>query len=301
MAKKILAFGELLWDMLPEQRLLGGAPANFIFRVNELGDKGVLVSRLGHDSLGREARKMTQQLGISDKYIQIDPNLPTGTVEVRLDEFGKPDFSIAANVAYDFIDVEKALLMEASAADCIYYGTLIQRNDASRDALVRLLRNSPQALTFCDINLRRDCYSDATVINALEFANVLKINDEELEVLQRIIGLDGGELKEAAENLCDAYGLAIVVVTLGEKGAFCLNRDKVFHYVHGHEVDVVDTIGCGDAFSAGFIHELLQSGDMIKALRCGNALGALTATTQGATTPISAKALNDYLMKQPAH
>ena len=183
MKKTILAYGELLWDLLPAGKALGGATTNFIFRINQFGDNGFLISRIGDDENGREVIDKLVELGLATHHIQTDPKLPTGTVPVILNTQGIPDFTIIQNVAYDHIVLTGDMLHLASMSDCIYFGTLSQRMEQSKNTLCTLLQKTPEAVKFLDINLRKDCYSTQTITESLEFANILKINDEELLAL----------------------------------------------------------------------------------------------------------------------
>ncbi len=144
MSKTVVAFGELLWDLLPNKKVLGGAAANFIFRVNTLGDNGKLISCLGNDELGENARKEIKQLGLSEKFIQTNSKFPTGTVPVTLDERGTPDFTIIPNVAYDHIELTQHMISLVNNADCLYFGTLAQRARGSKITLHALIQETPE-------------------------------------------------------------------------------------------------------------------------------------------------------------
>ena len=174
MEKTVLAFGEVLWDILPSRTILGGAPFNFIYRVNSLGETGLMISRLGRDELGHRAHGQIVQSGLDTQFIQWDAELPTGTVEVSFDKQNNPDYFIVPDVAYDRIEITEELLDAASAADCVCFGTLSQRAAQSRKTLERLLKEAATGLKLLDINLRKQCYSLETVISSLEKADVLK-------------------------------------------------------------------------------------------------------------------------------
>ena len=297
MTYNIIAFGELLWDLLPEGKMLGGAPANFIFRINHFGNNGRLITRLGVDELGKEAMERVRDLGLPTGNIQVDEAVPTGTVDVFLDKEGIPDFTINNGVAFDEIEFTDDMKELAAEAHCIYFGTLIQRSEKSRDSLFKLLDAAPDALKFCDINLRKDCYTPETLHESLKRADVVKINDEEIMELARIFTLIGTDPRSYGEDLMMRYDLGILLVTMGPKGAFCISQDGEFFYDSGYEVKVQDTVGSGDAFSAGFVHILLSVGDIHHALNFGNALGALAATTAGATVPISESEVMAFMRK----
>ncbi len=295
MKKTILAFGELLWDILPSGKVLGGAPANFVFRVNSFGDDGQIVTRIGKDNLGREAREQVKKLGLTDQYIQTDEELPTGTVPVTLNEQGVPDFTILKNVAFDRIELTNEMLSLARHAYCIYFGSLIQREKKSRDTLQAVLNEAPSAIKFFDINLRKDCYTTEIITHSLKLANILKINDDELLTLKAMFLLEGNSLKDVVAQLIEKFDLNLALVTLGEKGAFALTRKGKYHYDPGYKIDLADTVGSGDAFSAGFMHYYLDQRPLKESLKFGNAAGAIVATTKGGTQPISKEDIIQFM------
>ena len=287
MRKTILSFGEALWDLLPSGPALGGAPFNFAYRVNSLGDRGLVVTRLGCDDYGRRALDQMTALGMDVTHVQQDDYRPTGTVEVSLDEKRNPEFLIVPEVAYDFIEVTHEALQLAAAADCFCFGTLAQRAPGSQLTLHRLLDVSSKCLKFLDINLRKDCYSLQTITESLKRADILKMNLQEAHYLAELFEISLTTLPDFCSEMMEEWSLSCCLVTLGEHGAFAasLNYDKV--YVPGLEINVVDTCGSGDAFSAGFIHEYLRLKPLASCCRFGNLLGALAATRRGGTEPIS--------------
>lgn len=287
MKKTIVAFGELLWDILPSCTVLGGAPFNFAYRVNSLGDTGLMVSRLGHDELGRKAFDQVVQLGLDTTYIQWDDNLPTGTVQVSFDEDNKPDYVIIPKVAYDRIELTDALVDAVSTADCLCFGTLSQRLEESRKTIEKLLERADQSLKLLDINLRKDCYSLETIIFSLQKADVLKLNEEEARQLGRMLEVSKQNIPEFCEEMLTKWSLEHCVVTLGEKGAFAMSAGGERVYVPGYKVKLADSVGSGDAFSAGFVNKLLRGTSISEAARFGNVLGALVATKEGATSEVT--------------
>ncbi|HET6555730.1 MAG TPA: carbohydrate kinase [Prolixibacteraceae bacterium] len=287
MPKKIAAFGELLWDLLPAGKVLGGAPANFIYRINSFGDHGTLLSKVGNDKAGREARQALRSLGLSDENIQTDYEFPTGSVKVKINEQGIPDFNIITDVAYDHIEINTEMIDAFSEADCVCFGTLVQRYGISKNTLRELIHESPDVVKFLDINLRKKCYTAASVEESLRMTNILKANDEELLMTKELLGLKSDTLKDLAKEVIEAYKIDIILCTLGENGAFCLTKDQLFHYDPGYQITLGDTVGAGDAFSAGFVHYYMNGQGIEEALRFGNAAGAMVSTTTGATSPIS--------------
>lgn len=295
MPKKIAAFGELLWDLLPAGKVLGGAPTNFIYRINSFGDEGTLLSKVGNDKAGRDARAALRNLGLSDENIQTDYEFPTGTVKVKIDEQGLVDFNIITDVAYDHIEINTEMIDAFSQADCVCFGTLVQRYGISKNTLRELIHESPDVVKFLDVNLRKKCYTAATLEDSLRMANILKANDEELLIIRDLLGLKNENLHDLAKEALETFKLDIILCTLGSNGAFCLTKDEVFYYDPGYQITLGDTVGSGDAFSAGFIHYFMNGQPIDEALRFGNAAGAMVATTTGATAPISKEQIIDFM------
>ena len=286
--KTVVAFGETLWDLLPTGPVLGGAPANFAYRVNSLGDRGIIVTRLGRDDLGKKAFDQLASLGMDTSHVQWDGERPTGTVLVTVDSQGVPDFTIVKDVAYDFMSPVEA------TADAFCFGTLIQRSGVSRRALWKTIEASPSALRFFDINLRKECYTKETIESSLDQADVLKLNDSEAQTVRRLFGLPGGTaIATIARELRRRWSLDACVVTLGEKGSFAVTANDEAE-VGGWNVDVVDTIGSGDAFSAAFLHCWMKGRPLADCLYFGNALGAMVARTKGATAPVSVDEIHRF-------
>ena len=284
----VVSFGEVLWDLLPGKSVLGGAPFNFAFRINELGERGIPISRLGVDPLGQQAYDQIARLGMDTGYLQWDESHPTGTVKVTVDPAGNPDFFIVPHVAYDFIQTTSDLEELAARADCICYGTLVQRSERSCDTLTRLLEKGLLPLKFLDLNLRENCYSLKTIISSLETADVLKLNQQELVELVHLLEMPPRALAEDAGAILRQWQLQAVLITLGEAGLYAVSRDGLQAYDPGYRVAVVDTVGSGDACAAAFVHCLLQGRNLQDSCRFGNLLGALAATKAGGTAPIHA-------------
>ncbi|MBI3945921.1 MAG: carbohydrate kinase [Armatimonadetes bacterium] len=287
MRKTVLAFGEVLWDLLPSGAVLGGAPFNFAYRIHALGDRGVIVSRLGRDDLGRQAWARVVGLGVETAHIQWDDTHPTGTVHVSFDAQRNPDYLIVPGVAYDHIETTGALDTLAAAADCVCFGTLAQRAPTSRRTLGELLSAAPHAVKVLDINLRKECYTTESITASLERADVLKLNEDEAGHLARLFAMPEDSLPDFGARAVARWGLSCCVVTLGSRGALAVSGDGAAVYVPGYRVALVDSCGSGDAFTAGFVHRLLRGQDLRECCELGNALGALVATQPGATAPIA--------------
>jgi len=279
MSKTVVAFGELLWDIFPTGAVLGGAPANFAYRINTLGHKGHLVTRLGRDDLGRRAAESLRANGLSPDHVQWDDTHPTGTVHITLAPDGSPNFVITPNVAFDHIESTPTLRALAAKADCICFGTLIQRSPKSRATLYELLAAS-KALKVLDLNLRKDCYSQETIAASLEHANILKLNESEAQLLSTL------PPDRFAPDAVQRWNLEACVITLGERGAIAANRAGEHVQVSGQKIKVIDTCGSGDAFTGGFIHSHLNGRSLLESCQFGNTLGAAVAQTRGATAPV---------------
>ncbi len=283
----IVSFGEVLWDLLPGGPVLGGAPFNFAYRSAALGNRSLMVSRLGRDERGRVAFSRAVELGMDTSFLQWDDEHPTGTVEVTLDSTGNPEYRILPDVAYDYIELTPDLLACLSTVDCLCFGTLAQRCEGSRRALAGLRAAFQGRFSLLDLNLRKDCWTPYSVRSSVEAASVLKLNDQELAVVAGIFDLPELPLPRLAENLLSACSLEYVVVTLGAGGSFALRQGGENVYAPAYSVQPVDTVGAGDAFTAGFIHGLLSGMPLAQTVRYGNALGALVTGQRGATQRIA--------------
>ena len=294
---KIAAFGEVLWDLLPDASLLGGAPFNFTYRINSLGNEGVMISAVGSDILGEKAFKTISELQISDRYIQINPEYPTGTVNVFFDEFKNPDYEIIKNVAYDFVTFNEDLEELSLQVDCICFGTLAQRNSISKQTLQKLLKHFKGKYRLYDLNLRKDCYSTENIISSLNNTDILKLNKQEAIKLNDLLGLKKNGLVEICMELIKSYQLQYCVITLEEYGSLAVSESGEVVYNPGFKINLADPLGAGDAFTAGFVDALLREKSLKEASESGNLFGALVATQQGATQKITQDDLSHIALK----
>ncbi len=294
--KSILAFGELLWDLLPDRTVLGGAVFNCAYRLATLGNRVRFAGRIGNDELGRRAADEVVRLGLDLDLLQIDADHPTGMVSVTLHN-GVPDFYIVPEVAYDFIETDARLLAAAAEADALVFGTLIQRSPRSRATLAAVIEAAPRVLKFLDLNLRRNCYSEETVRSSLAAADLLKLNEDEVTMTARLLGLHVDSAAEFAGAMIDAFALECVIVTLGEKGVFASSAAGEQIYEPGYRVETADTVGAGDACAAGFLHAYLGGESLRRCCALGNALGALVAATHGATAKVEKEEIDELFSK----
>jgi fructokinase len=287
MKYKILGIGEVLWDLLPTGPQLGGAPANFAFHARALGAEASLVSRIGDDSWGRKILDRFRRRGLPTEGIAVDSAAPTGTVSVRISSDGQPQFTIAENVAWDRIEADPAALALASAADALCFGSLAQRSSESRNGIRRLVAAAPlNALRVFDINLRQNYYSAEVVSASLKLANVLKINEGELEVLAGMLELPG-ETEERIRRLAVGYELSVVALTRGDRGSL-LYRNGQWSDHPGISTRVEDTVGAGDAFTAAMIVNLLAGRSLDEINRRANEVAAYVCAHRGATPDLPA-------------
>jgi fructokinase len=278
----ILCFGEALWDMLPSGRVASGAPMNVALRLAHSGLEVRLLSRVGADPQGRELLAFMTDKGLSTESVQVDEHQPTGIVEVDTADPAAPVFDIVMPVAWDFIDADEYFRKIDRTADVLVFGSLAARHDVSRGSLFRLLEKA--SLRVFDVNVRPP-HGDRPVIESLlQHADWAKVNETELALIAGWQGTSDS-VEEAARALVNRYELALVCVTLGDAGALLL-YDGVCYRQDAFDVDVVDTVGCGDAFLGTLLAELFAEASPQEALARASAVGALVAASAGATPAI---------------
>jgi len=277
--KTVFCFGEIVWDSLPEGLFLGGAPFNVAYHLTRLGHTGEPVSAVGKDFLGRDALRRLRDYGMDGRGVHLDPDHGTGVVTVVLDASRNAQYTIHEDVAWDYIPVAEDLLKEASEAHGLVYGSLAARGPVSRNSIITLLANS-RGIRLCDVNLRPPYDDRKRVLDLARHATWIKLNEEELDTL--------GERKVTADNLESALasfagltGVSRIVLTRGGKGAAVWSEGE-FISAPAPRIEVVDTVGAGDAFTAGFLDALLRDNDIQTALEGGLQRGAYVASRHGA-------------------
>ncbi|MBQ6924281.1 MAG: carbohydrate kinase [Kiritimatiellae bacterium] len=276
----IAGLGEVLWDMLPDGRQCGGAPANVIFHASKLGAQGLVVSAVGADAAGDDLLAFLKGKGIDCSLVARN-DLPTGTVTVTL-ENGMPSYVIHRPAAWDAIPYTDAVDAVVPRLSAVVFGSLAQRDERSRETLFRILRHPAlHALKFFDINLRQKFYSRETIAESLEVADVLKLNDEECAVLAELFGLPG-DPRGAVAALADRFGLSHVILTLGAKGSMLYDGAAFAEYPVAPCEKLVDTVGCGDSFLAAWCVAFLCGKGADAAMREATALSAYVAGHKGA-------------------
>lgn len=289
--KNIVAgIGEALWDVLPEGKKLGGAPANFAYNVSQFGLESRVISAIGDDKLGDEILK---SLDVKElKYFIEKVPYPTGTVQVELDEAGVPCYDIKENVAWDNIPFTSQLEALAKNTRSVCFGSLAQRNVVSRETINRFLDTMPDGDGQCkifDINLRQGFYSKEIICQSMKRCNILKINDEELVTVSRMFGYPGIDLQDKCWILLAKYNLKMLILTCGVNGSYVFTPGEV-SFVETPKVKVADTIGAGDSFTATFVAAILNGGSVREAHKQAVAVSAYVCTQNGAMTQIP-----DYL------
>ncbi len=295
MSKRIVAFGELVWDLFPDDQKIGGAPVNLVFRVNAMGDEGFLLSRIGEDQLGHDALAELAKLKISDSNVQVDPIFPTGTAYIRIGSEGRPDYVIEPDMAFDHIEFTAEALKLVRSADCLVYGTLVQRYGISKNTLRELLKESPAPVKYLDLKLRKNCFNRPILESSLEAANILRVKENELFTLKSELGLFEFETRALAQEVINEYNIDIVLVTKSKSGACAVCNDGSYFEDPGYKIDIVDTVGSGSAFSAAFLHVYLENRNVEEALNFANAAGAAVAATHGATSYISKRQITELM------
>ena len=299
MNKKVVAFGEVVWDILPNGKVLGGTPANLVFRCNSFNEQGYLLSRVGDDDLGNEALDNLRELNISDENVQIDGEFPTGTVHITFEDNYEPRYIVTPDVAFDHIEFSAEALKLVRNADCLFYGLLPQRFGISKNTLRELIKESPESIHFFDLKLFEHFFNVKVVENLLESSNIVRIKEKEIGFLSRELGLNDENLTVFSSELSTKYKIDIILVTRGQNGVFAFNNKKGAFYDSGYNIEVVDNIGSGMAFCAGFLINYLNGKSIQQALKFGNAAGALNTTKRGATSYFNKKHVLDFIRSTP--
>lgn len=278
-----VGLGELLWDILPNGRQLGGAPANFAYMTSLLGDDGIVASRIGADNLGDEALRRLESLGVNTSFIQRDATYRTGVANVSVDAKGQPSFQIAQPVAWDYFEWTPAWQSLAQKADAVCFGSLAQRSPQSREATRSFLQAiRPSAARVFDVNLRQSFYSRAILVDSAKSANIIKLNHEELPAVVRLLGFPFQDETSAAQWLLSTFRLRLVCVTRGAAGSL-LVAERAVHEHPGFPVQVADTVGSGDAFTAALVYHFLRGHALSAMNEAANRMGSWVASQTGAT------------------
>ena len=278
----VVGMGEALWDVLPEGKKIGGAPANFAYHVSQFGLPSCVVSAVGDDDLGREIIENFTAKGL--KQLIADVPYPTGTVQVEIDQSGVPQYEIKENVAWDNIPYTERLESLAERTTAVCFGSLAQRNVVSRNTINRFLdvvsRNEENLIVF-DVNLRQGFYNKEILCNSMKRCNILKINDEELVTVSRMFGYPGIDLQDKCWILLGKYTLKMLILTCGINGSYVFTPGNV-SFQPTPKVEVADTVGAGDSFTAAFISSVLKGKSVLEAHSLAVRTSAFVCTEKGA-------------------
>lgn len=292
MSLLVVGMGEALWDMLPEGRKLGGAPANFAYHVSQFGLDSRVVSAVGDDELGNEilANFAEKQLDCQIEKV----TYPTGTVQVTLDEKGVPCYEIKEGVAWDNIPYTPALENLAKQTHAVCFGSLAQRNAVSRETINRFIDQMPEdenVLKIFDINLRQHFYSKELIEASLKKSNVLKINDEELVVVGEMFGFADIDFQDKCWVLLAKYNLKMLILTCGTEGSYVFTPGEV-SFLETPQVQVADTVGAGDSFTGAFVAAILSGKTVKDAHRLAVDVSAFVCTQNGAMPELAEELKN---------
>lgn len=289
MSQLVVGMGEALWDMLPEGRKIGGAPANFAYHVSQFGLDSRVVSAVGDDELGNEILANFAEKKLECQIEKVP--YPTGTVQVELDEKGVPRYDIKEGVAWDNIPFTVSLLELAKKTDAVCFGSLAQRNSVSRETINRFIDEMPQeehVLKIFDINLRQHFYSKELIEESIKKCNILKINDEELVIVSQMFGFADIDFKEQCKLLLTKYNLKMLILTCGVDGSYVFAPGEM-SFLETPKVKVADTVGAGDSFTGAFVAAILKGLEMKEAHRLAVNVSAFVCTQNGAMPELPAE------------
>ena len=294
--RTVVGLGELLWDLFPAGKQLGGAPANFAYITNILGDDGIPARRVGDDALGGEALQRLAQSGLRTDLVQHDRVHPTGTVKVAMNG-GQHQFEIRENVAWDFLEWNEDWAELASEADAVCFGSLAQRSPASRATIFRFLNTTrAEAVRVFDVNLRQNFYSKEILEQSMKLATIVKMNHEELPKIARLFGITTRAERDGAREMLSLYGLKLVCITRGNCGSLLVSAEECSQHA-GFKVKVIDTVGAGDAFTAALVHGYLRGRSLDEINETANRVGAWVASQSGGMPRIRDEGLQQMLME----
>lgn len=291
---RVLAYGEILWDIIEGVEHLGGAPFNFAAHSAQCGDESFIISRLGSDFLGMRAFNKCKLFGVDPSFIQWDEEYPTGTVHVTLNG-GQPDYTIQENVAYDYIQVNHLIeALRERPFDIFYFGTLTQRRTTSAASLRAILSQCTFKHIFYDVNLRKGGYTESIVRESLKLCTVFKLNADEVPAISKMLVDRSLTNEEFFRCIAKLFGnVKTIIITASEKGCYVFDKGAL-SYVPGVPITLVDAVGAGDAFSAAFMHSFYSTGNATSAASIANQIGAYVATQSGAI-PEYSQAIREIL------
>ena len=277
---KVLAYGEILWDIINGEKYLGGAPLNFAAHAVKCGSQAGIISCLGQDELGNQALNLVEKLEVDTSFVQRIEGKDTGTVPVTLID-GQPEYDITPDVAFDYIDAKAIDFSKIGTCDAFYFGSLIQRNEQSKSTLYHILQGCRFEIIFYDVNLRKNCFSKEIIEKSLEYCTILKVNDDEVTTLSELLFNVKLTVGDFSVSVSKEYPqVKLIITTAGKKGCLLYSDNKLSR-IPGVPVKVLDTVGAGDAFSAAFLCTYLRNRDYEKAAQIANEVGGFVASSVG--------------------
>jgi fructokinase len=292
MTKKIICFGEVLFDVFPTHRKIGGAPLNVALRLASLGVNAEIISRIGNDEIGKELLAFIKENGVTTDTIQVDQNLSTGEVIVQLNDKGSASYTINYPVAWDKIDCGPEEEILVKKADALVFGSLVCRDSVSHTSLLEIINYAKYAVF--DVNLRAPFYSKELLINLMMQSDFIKFNDDELYEVSAFMNSPYHSLEQNIHFIAEQTNTKHICVTKGSHGAVLYYNEQMY-YNSGYKVDVVDTVGSGDSFLAGLLSKLLYENNPQEAIDFACALGAIVAKNEGANPKISTSEIIEFM------
>lgn len=289
---KAVCFGEVLWDVFPSHKKIGGAPLNVALRINSFGVATTMISRIGNDEDGNNILSFLKNEHLTTDSIQVGEDYKTGVVNVMINEKGNASYDIMYPSSWDKIDLSEETLQKVSESDVFVFGSLICRDEVSRSTLYALLDKAKYKVM--DANLRAPYYTTEVLVELMSKADFIKLNDEELWEISRKLGSTYNSFEQNIKFIADKTNTKQVCVTKGAFGAVLYYNEK-FYYNSGYFIKVVDTVGAGDSFLASLLVRLLKGKSPQKSLNYACAIGALVAGEEGANPKISEKIIRDYM------
>ncbi len=292
---KITCFGEVLWDIFPDHKKVGGAPLNVALRLHSIGIESSIITKIGDDNLGKDILRYAKDRGLSTDTFQVDKQYKTGEVLVTLDKENTATYEISRPVAWDFITYSEKIADQVKASDAIVFGSLASRNDVSRNTLLNLLDKAN--FKILDVNLRPPHYDRALLSELMSKADFIKLNDEELEEICIHFDIHKDKFEDQVKAIASYTNTNQICITKGGKGATLLHNG-IFYHNKGYTIKVVDTVGAGDSFLATLISELLQGKEPQEAIDLSCAVGAMVAGSTGANPIFTKKEIQDFIINQ---
>ena len=294
MSPKVICFGETLWDIFPDKKVIGGAPLNVALRLHSLGAEVKVISRIGQDADGDALLDYLKEHDMDVSSIQSDPKLTTGNVQVHLDNNNTASDTISEPVAWDYIAIEQNDIVPISKTDAFVFGSLCCRNNKSKNTLFEYLSHAK--FKVFDANLRPPFYSMESIVELMKIADMIKLNDEELEEISKFLHIESDSIDKQLINLSQITQTPYICVTLGAKGAIYYRKGEFFKNP-GYKIVVKDTVGAGDSFLASLIHQLILKTHPQTALDFSCAMGSLVASKNGANPHVSFEEISNIQSK----